>query len=305
MTIGVPWARRLFCLAGLLVSLAISPFAPNAFAQYDVPSDMEAQELDEEQLEGEDEDLAAQQAIVAAQFELSPDTFDSWLYQNRPPGRSPQQHMSDLLELQLESLEQLYGLSDAQRAKLQLAGTGDIERYSDRVEQAREKFMLLRRDQNAVNQIWQDIQPLQRQFQQLFGQDSLFRKCLATTFNEAQQQEHDQLERDRRLYRYRAKIELALAQFEKTVPMTAEQRDRLVTLVLETTEPPKVVNQYEYYIVLYNMAHLSERELKNILDPTQFATLRLHLAQGRGLEQFLIQNGLVEPAGGNEVPPQR
>jgi hypothetical protein len=45
-----------------------------------------------------------------------------------------------LLALKIESIEKIYGLTDAQSQKLELAGRGDIKRFFDRVESCREDF---------------------------------------------------------------------------------------------------------------------------------------------------------------------
>src|SRR5262245_33183604 len=50
------------------------------------------------------------------------------------------------LALQIEDLERKCGLSPAQVRKLRLAGEGDIKRYTDRVEEQRRKFQLIKND---------------------------------------------------------------------------------------------------------------------------------------------------------------
>jgi hypothetical protein len=45
-----------------------------------------------------------------------------------------------LLAMKIDAIEKIYGLTGAQRQKLELAGRGDIKRFFDRVESCREDF---------------------------------------------------------------------------------------------------------------------------------------------------------------------
>ena len=60
-----------------------------------------------------------------------------------------------------------------------VAARGDVVQFFEKVEVVRKKFLLVRKDQQKFNEIWQDISPLQMQFQAgLFGEDSFYNKTL-------------------------------------------------------------------------------------------------------------------------------
>src|SRR5207248_5630599 len=117
--------------------------------------------------------------------------------------------LDSLLTLHVDDLERTCGLTPVQKKKLLLAGRGDIKRFFDRVEELRKKFDKVKNDQNAFAQIWQEIQPLQATFNAgLFGEESIFAKALKTTLSPEQTARHEQVVRDRLLYRYCARVDL-------------------------------------------------------------------------------------------------
>ena len=65
----------------------------------------------------------------------------------------------------------------------------------------------------------------------LFGDASLFRKTLRHTIDEEQAARYAAVDQERRAYRHRASIELAVAMIEQALPLTDEQRRTFVDLV--------------------------------------------------------------------------
>ena len=100
-------------------------------------------------------------------------------------------------------------------------------------------------------------------------------------------------ERERRKFRYEAKIELVLSNLENSISLRAEQRQRLVKLLLDETEPPKKFGQYDFYVVLFQAGKLGEAKLRPILDDAQWQSLKKVLDQYRGMERFLKSQGYV------------
>jgi hypothetical protein len=113
--------------------------------------------------------------------------FDQWLFQ--PSGNAAQalQRIETQVKLQLAELDRVSQLTAAQRQKLELAARGDMQRFQDAVEVLRRKFNAVKDDQNAANQMWQEIQPLQaRQARGLTGPGSLFVKVIPNTLTPEQ-----------------------------------------------------------------------------------------------------------------------
>ena len=104
---------------------------------------------------------------------------------------------------------------------------------------------------------------------------------------------HEKVVRDRLLYRYWARVDLAMELLNNSVGFTDEQRQRLVKLLAEETRPPRRLGQNDYYAVLYLLASLPEAKVKPIFDDVQYRSLRRQLDQARGLGVWLKQNGFV------------
>jgi hypothetical protein len=226
---------------------------------------------------------------------VNPENFEQWVYQSARNEQTAKIQLQARLDLQLKKLARVYDLSDVQKRKLQLAADGDIERFFQEVDVVRQKFLSQLKDPNALGQIWPQIQPLQvKMATGLFGERSLFAKVLSHTLSEEQdaQRQADALVRQR--FRYRASVEAAIAMLEDAVPLEDKQREKLIALIVDKTEPPAVFGQHDYYYVMYSLASLPQNDVMELLDERQKTLLRAQLQQGRGMRQMLIQNGAIE-----------
>ena len=105
--------------------------------------------------------------------------------------------------------------------------------------------------------------------------------------------EHEKIVRDRFLYRYQARVDLAMEMLNSNVGFTDEQRERLVKLLTEETRPPRRLGQNDYYAILYVIGTLPEAKVKSIFEDVQYRSLKQQLDQARGLGMWLKQNGFV------------
>lgn len=288
---------RIACLVSF--SVAWSTFCPlNAAAQAIAP----AQQLDfdfvvAEQVaaadEDDDEDEKPRQQ--QEQFEIDPSNFDQWVFGNVGNREAGIQKLNSMLDLRCEAVDRTCALSPVQKAKILLAGRGDIQRYLNQVEVVRDKFMAVRKDQNRFNQIWQDISPLQQRLNSgFFSDDSIMSKIISSTLTPEQTVLYDQVELERRATRFRAKVELVVAGMEMSVPLTDEQRQKFVELIVAESPPPRRFGQYDFYLVLYRAAQIPEAKWTAILDKPQYDAFKNMLQQGRGMEAFLRQNGFID-----------
>lgn len=185
-------------------------------------------------------------------------------------------------------------LTDEQKQKLTLAAGGDVKRFFDEVETVRKKFMAVRKDQNAFGQIWQDIQPLQTKLATgLFGDRSLFAKTLHKTLAPEQVVKYDAIQEERKRFRYRAAIEVAIITLESTVPLRHDQREGLIKLLVDETQPPDAFGQQDQQYVLYALATVPKEQVKSLLDDRQWKLLEPQLNGHRNMKQFLMQNGVI------------
>lgn len=234
-------------------------------------------------------------------FELHENNFESWIYGNVTNGESGRDRLESLLALHLVQVEQSCSLSEAQKKKLMMAGRGDLKHFLDRVAEARKVFELLRRDQNRMGEINQETQPLAATFNAgLFSQDSLFGKTLGTTLNTEQANHYQESIRERNRYRYRAKVRLAIANLDNSIGLTADQRQKLIDLILAETRPLEKaipVSQYESYVILLKVSKIPEAKVRSILDDARWKEFNQQLEQAKAMEPFLRSNGyLDEPA---------
>jgi hypothetical protein len=105
--------------------------------------------------------------------------FDRWLFDDGGDEAVRQRHLDDLLRANVEALAGKYKLSEPQRAKLRLAGRGDIKRFFDNVEERRRDFETDRRDLQAGVAALHRLAPLSQLYRDgPFGDSSLFAKTL-------------------------------------------------------------------------------------------------------------------------------
>jgi hypothetical protein len=180
----------------------------------------------------------------------------------------------------------------------------DTLRFFERVTQIKKKFAAVKQDQQQINNIFQEIQPLQLTLQAgLFGEASFLHKTIRKTLNTEQTARYDEVELERRTFRYRAKIGLTVAMLENGLPLRDDQRQRVLKL-LEATQPPRKFGQYDYYYVMWQFSQLPEDQLKPIFTAEQWKTLSRQFQQARGMEPFLKQNEMLPEAADGEVKIQ-
>ena len=231
---------------------------------------------------------------VFGQLGFTDQQFEQWVFQQYGNAATARTKLKEALELYAEDIDQACGLSDDQKQKLRLAGRGDINRFFRTFEEVKLKFQLIRNDQQKVNQIFQDVTPLQAQMTTgLFTRDSLLQKCLVNTINREQFLKYVKVDQERRSFHHEAKIGIVITLLNQSVPITSEQRRRLVDLLRRETRPPRKSSQYDYYAMMHQISKIDEAKLTLILDDIQWQVFKKQLAQMRGMEQWLKQNGIL------------
>ncbi len=243
----------------------------------------------------QDDDIIEDEVAPAAVDRVmwTDENFDQWVFggRNIPSIRT---RMDSLLALKIDDANRVCKLSDAQKKKLTLAGKGDLKHFFDRVAEKKRRFQLLKNDQNKINEIFQEIQPLQLILNNgPFDDGSIFAKTIPKTLDDAQMGLYRQVLGEKNRYRYRAKVELVVATLDQALGMKGDQRKKLVELILAETRPPTRYGQYDYYLVMYQMARLPEDRIKPLFDDAQWKVLQNQFTQAKGMEQFLEQNGFV------------
>jgi hypothetical protein len=93
--------------------------------------------------------------------------------------------------------------------------------------------------------------------------------------------------------RHDAKVRLFVAVLERRCPLTDEQRTSLIKLMLTETQPPKRASQFDQYVILVQAGRIPDEKFNAILDAEQCRVLEKMIAQARGLEPHLRQQGVL------------
>jgi len=110
---------------------------------------------------------------------VSSQNFDEWVFSRNIFGLVKRPHLKAMLTEKAEAARVNHHLDEAQYHKLLTAGSGDIQRFFDRVEERRVQFEAVRQDFNAGLDLLKSLEPLAAEFRDgPFGAESLFTKTL-------------------------------------------------------------------------------------------------------------------------------
>jgi len=233
------------------------------------------------------------------------ENFDQWVFSNQQKIGGARKRLLDRLQAEAESIQSTCKLADQQKEKLLLAGRGDIQTFTQQYNTVRAKFAekLKQNDQQAFQNIWQEIQPLQRKYHgQIYGEGSLFRKVLDHLLDEQQLARIEQLRKEQRVFQYRSMVMQLISQFDQASPLTHEKREKLLALIDEYTFPPQSTastqqSHFVMYYVLSQMAEIPEGELRPLFGKATWKVLKQQIRQGKAMKRNLEQQGLVPEKG--------
>lgn len=223
-------------------------------------------------------------------FVLNDSQFNSWLYQGSGQPPDPDSEAT----LTIEAIDRTCHLNAEQKEKLLLAAQGDFARFNQQVDDLRSEMVGKSYDQKEFQELYQKIQPLTQRYQAgMLGSTSLFAKVVHQVLEPEQQEEYEAAEAARRKIRHGAKVRLFVALLEQSCPLKSSQRDAFVSLLLKDTQPPLRASEYDWYVVIVQVAKIPDTKLKPILDQAQLTFLKKILAQGRGMEGHLQRIGVL------------
>jgi len=220
-----------------------------------------------------------------------PVNIEQWLFQQDQNAQAARRRLERMLALQVECVDRACQLTDDQKKMLQLAGTGDIVHFFDRYEALKQQFDGARQDdQEKMQQFWQVMRPLQSTLQNgPFEYGSVLDKSLHRSLTPEQLARYNALAKQGHEFRRRAAIELTVASIEEYMPLSNEQRQGLVTLMLSRVKLPRKQG-HEYQILGLQFAKIPEDELKPLFDAMQWKIVSWYRDRFKGLEQGLKQN---------------
>ena len=158
-------------------------------------------------------------------FVMNDDQFDQWVFGGPQECRAGRNKLDSLLTLQVDEVVRTCGLSEMQKKKLLLAGQGDIKRFFDRVEEKRKKFDKVKNDQNKVGEIYPGASaPPDGAQLGAVQRGSIFAKTLKKVSATSRPARYEEMVREKRQFRYRAKVELVVACSTRRVGFSDDQR---------------------------------------------------------------------------------
>ena len=140
--------------------------------------------------DGEDDDAPPAQPVGRFNLNMAmlvSDNFDRWLFPHEQSESARQEHLRNVLDARIVVVAQANKLTDHERAKLRLAGRGDIKRFFDEVQKRKDQFEIDRKSFNtglATLRRLDELSPIYRDGP--FGPDSLFVKTLHKIRNDRQ-----------------------------------------------------------------------------------------------------------------------
>lgn len=215
------------------------------------------------------------------------------------------------VRLKLKEIDRNCRLSDEQKEKLLLAARGDFLKLWNSVAALHKKFNDFKDEEDGITQTqWQeistDLEPLRTQYHSgLTGEGSLFRKAVRKVLDPEQLATFDRVEAERAAFRQRTRIALAVAEFERAIPLREEQRIALSKMLIERKAMAGAFvageSCMDLLVVMTLLSNAPEAELQSVLDDKQrarFGVLK-NMAAADGVEFPILPGGaFIAPDGG-------
>lgn len=193
-------------------------------------------------------------------------------------------------KLQVQDAIKAAELTSEQAKQLELAVRGDFSRFYRDIEKVREETKgLTFNNVQDQQKIWAAIQPVYtRGTEGLLSDTSLFYKVLDSVLTEVQKERYKQHLKERQQRHLWAIVKMTIADVEKRLPLTVEQRQALLELVQNSDLPAQIPKAYEPYVGYAMLCRIAVSEMESpILDEHQRDTFHELLQPYRGYVQSI------------------
>jgi hypothetical protein len=120
------------------------------------------------------------------------ENFDRWIFADEQSEADRRRRLDDILQMKVNAATKAHNLTESQRAKLRLAGRGDIKRFFDRVEDRRREFEKDRQSFRTGFAALQRLEPLTQVYRDgAFDDGTLFAKTLSKINDDQKAVRHD------------------------------------------------------------------------------------------------------------------
>jgi hypothetical protein len=185
-------------------------------------------------------------------------------------------------------------VTPAQRAKLALAGRGDIKHLLDRAENLRRAFAADAGDREGFRACLHQATLLQQAMAAPICQDgSLLAKTMKRVITPGQFALAAARRRQRETRIHQDAISATVSTLARALSLSADQRGRFKQLLLEETRPPARSGDSHVAFVMFQTSRLSRAKLHPIFDDDQWRMLQRFLSAYEHVDEFLKDDGFV------------
>lgn len=231
------------------------------------------------------------------QIQINEQTIMSWIFNNRQSTDLVRQELEEIIQTRIDLIVAACELTPEQREKLEMAGAGDIHRFFNEYQALRRTIKLGNVSMDEYQEINRKVQPVRQKYSAgLHSRDSLFAKAIPYVLDAKQQSRYAEFERRRRVRQYESMVRGTIALIENEVPLTNDQREKFLKLILAEEAPQRVdvVSYYHVYLVLYRISKISEDQLKPIFLENEWKVMKPLINRGQAYRQVLMREGLLE-----------
>jgi hypothetical protein len=218
--------------------------------------------------------------------------FEEWVFDDDGTAAGNRKRFELLLHLRIEEIDRVCHLTNDQKKKLELMGTGEIKNVFDMYEIAKRHFNRLNNDPQRLEEVLPFSRPVALAIATMFQERSLLIRSLRHTLNENQLAEYEMMAKERREFDHKAQIELAVHTLEAPAPLRDSQRRDLVALLTKEIASSKTSRPYSLYIIMYKVSLLMDDKTKPILTEVQRKVWRRQLDNFKAVLARFRQRGI-------------
>ncbi len=205
--------------------------------------------------------------------------LQSYVLQGKDANRL-QQELTNKSKILVDACAEALQLEEEQVEQLRFACRGDVIRVMQEITELdihtrHVDMQEMGRNQEEMQKIWPLVMPARSKIDEgLHSKGSLFEKSLKSILTAEQQVSFEKQNREKQTRLIVATTKLTLLEFEKQVPLTADQRNRIIKLVEESPKPKLVSEGMAYYLGIVVLSKLPEDKVREILKEEQFKTFK-------------------------------
>lgn len=230
--------------------------------------------------------VATTSPILFAQFGVEQDFFQQYILQRKTEKVFRDEVVARSHDT-IDRVKQVCQLEPAQVDKLQLAAEGDVARFYREYERIKTELAGVKvTDAQAFQRAWPIVMPLYQRIQQrIFDENSLCQSVLKSVLNETQLKQYEATEARRREYEFKALCRCSIAELNKSIPFTRDQREKVLEIMLSVSPPKKSHPQLASLLGMVVLRKVGAKiEKDSGLDEKQLDHLRELLLRYQGME---------------------